>query len=97
MYANENSVILRVNPKFYDKFENFRQDYLGGTGSYAITNDIPPEMLQIKENGKWINLKEFKQEKDSQGRQLSKEQKEYFKESKVSSIPWNFKLWIYKI
>ena len=60
-YAPIDSVILRINPKFYDKLENFEEDFLGGKGSYSITNNIPADMLQIKEDGKWISLIEAKE------------------------------------
>lgn len=98
-FSTSDSVTLRINPRFYDKFENFKEDLLGGEGSYSITNNIPPEMLQIKENNKWIPLLKSNQAKqiqsntqyslseaptqDNQGRQLSEGQQEYFKDSKV--------------
>lgn len=65
-FAPNDSVTLRINPRFYDKFENFKDDWLGGEGSYSITNNIPPEMLQIKENGKWIPLLKSSYAKQSQ-------------------------------
>ena len=59
-FAKQDNVTLRINPKMYSQLENLETDLLGGEGSYSITNNIPPEMLQVKENGKWVNLKESK-------------------------------------
>ncbi len=56
-FTPNDSVTLRINPNF--KLENLENDLLGGEGSYSITNNIPANMLQIKENGKWINLNNY--------------------------------------
>lgn len=53
-FAPQDNITLRINPNA--KLENIESDLLGGEGSYAITNNIPANMLQIKENGKWVNL-----------------------------------------
>ena len=81
-FTPDDSVTLRVNPKA--KLENLESDLLGGEGSYSITNNIPANMLQIKENGKWVNLQNnIEKETDNHGRTLTKQQQEYFKGSKV--------------
>ena len=53
-FAPNDSITLRINPNA--KLENLSSDLLGGEGSYSITNNIPANMLQIKKNGKWVNL-----------------------------------------
>lgn len=53
-FTPESSVMLRISPNA--KLENLDYDLLGGEGSYTITNNIDPKYLQVKENGKWINL-----------------------------------------
>ena len=81
-FTPNDSVVLRINPNA--KLENLESDLLGGEGSYSVTNNIPADMLQIKDNNKWINLQNYMQTKvDNQGRVLSKQQQEYFKDSKV--------------
>lgn len=53
-FAPNDSITFRIKPNA--KLENLSSDLLGGEGSYSITNNIPANMLQIKENGKWVNL-----------------------------------------
>ena len=53
-FAPNDSVTLRISPNA--KLENLDYDLLGGEGSYTITNNIDPKYLQVKENGKWVNL-----------------------------------------
>lgn len=37
--------------------EDLAQDLLGGEGSYVTKKPIPPELLEFRQNGKWVNLK----------------------------------------
>ena len=53
-FTPNDSITFRINPNA--KLENLDSDLLGGEGAYTITNNIPPEMLQVKENGKWVRL-----------------------------------------
>ena len=89
-FTPDDSVTLRISPNA--NLENLDYDLLGGEGSYTITNNIDPKYLQVKENGKWVNLLKSQYAKqdvkyslttDNQGRQLSEQQQEYFKDSKV--------------
>ena len=53
-FTPNDSVTLRISPNA--NLENLDNDLLGGEGSYTITNNIDPKYLQVKENGKWVNL-----------------------------------------
>ena len=89
-FTPNDSVTLRISPNA--NLENLDNDLLGGEGSYTITNNIDPKYLQVKENGKWVNLLKSQYAKqdvkyslttDNQGRQLSEQQQEFFKDSKA--------------
>ena len=57
-FAPNDEITLRIKPSA--KLENLDNDLLGGEGSYTITNNIEPKYLQVKENGKWIDLTKSK-------------------------------------
>ena len=95
-FAPNDSVTLRISPNA--KLENLDYDLLGGEGSYTITNNIDPKYLQVKENGKWVNLLKSEYAKvnntqvsnvDSLGNKLSKQQQNYFKNSKIRDADGN--------
>ena len=92
-FTPNDSVMLRISPNA--NLENLDYDLLGGEGSYTITNNIDPKYLQVKENGKWVNLTKSQYAKqnnqntryslseDNNGRKLTEAQNEYFKDSKA--------------
>ena len=62
-FAPSENITFRINPNA--KLENLNNDLIGGEGSYSITNNIPADMLQVKENGKWVNLNKSQIYKDN--------------------------------
>jgi predicted nucleotidyltransferase len=84
-FAPEDNVTFRINPKA--NLENLNNDLLGGEGSYTITNNIPANMLQVKENGKWINLEKSQIYKDNSSIILPKNHKQQQLEIVLESNP----------
>lgn len=102
-FGTDTDIILRVNPKY--NLDNIESDLLGGEGTYSTTDNIPVSALQVKENGKWVKLEKsqlanptsdpdirYSLSEDSEGKQLSEKQIEYFKNSKVVDREGNLKV-----
>jgi hypothetical protein len=54
-YGGKNDVMIRTKTSY--KPDDLESDILaGGEGMYTTGKNIPPEMLQIKINGKWVDL-----------------------------------------
>ena len=77
-FTPNEQITLRIKPSA--NLENLDYDLLGGEGSYTITNDIDPKYLQVKENGKWINLL------DSKYAKVENTQKNVYNDMKVGDI-----------
>lgn len=62
-FTPNDEVTLRIKPS--TNLENLDYDLLGGEGAYTITNNIEPKYLQVKENGKWVDLLKSKYAKEN--------------------------------
>lgn len=60
-YGSNSDVMIRVNKKYAKTIPDLEGDYLaGGSGVYTTGKNIPPEMLEVKINGKWQPLNQSK-------------------------------------
>lgn len=61
-FGTEKDILFRIDNRF--DIKDLEEDLIGGQGTYSTNKLIPPEALQIKENGKWVMLKNSKMYKD---------------------------------
>ena len=63
-FSPQDSVILRINPQY--NIDDLDFDLLGGEGAYTTGKEIPTNNLQIKKDGKWINLTKYAAQNQAQ-------------------------------
>lgn len=56
-FSPQDSVTLRINPQY--NIDDLDYDLLGGEGAYTTGKKISADNLQIKKDGKWINLTKY--------------------------------------
>jgi hypothetical protein len=56
-YGGNNNIIIRVKRGYNPG--DLEPDLFGGEGTYITHKNISPELLEVKENGKWISLTKF--------------------------------------
>jgi len=75
-YGGNNDVMLRTKTSYKPK--DLDVDLLaGGEGTYVTGQNIPPEMLEIKINGKWVDLQKYKRTVIDKTDDLLSEAKKY--------------------